>query len=263
VLHVPGSAPFINVVDGGRRWVTVGYIEHVGKPTEKTLAARLATIDMRNDLFQRGIAVSLRRLVRASETGISAPIAGCGLIRLVPRVLGLVVDQPEECNFYGLMGNQCNLFCSPCLEDRRVSGGLMGIPAMERDVITTLDAQLAVAVVRADDPRPSRRRLLGEQHSALAFVPVLGAVHGLGKGAHHLYRIVSFDRLHVWKLGVLRDLAQRLPSVLAALCRRSSGTRLGSVAATLDAVNLRDLHLGRICKASPAPTEYIYLRWHW
>jgi len=259
----PVRAAFINVVDGGRRWVTVGYIEHVGKPTEKTPAARVATSDMRNDLFQRCIAVSLRRLVRASETGISAPVAGRGLVRLVPRVLGLVVDQPEERNFYGLMGNQCNFFCSPCLEDRRVSGGLMGIPAVERDVITTLDAQLAAAVVRADDPRPSRRRLLGEQHSALAFVPVLGAVHGLGTGAHNLYRIVSFDLLHVWKLGVLRDLAQRLPSVLAALCRGRSGARLGSVAATLDAVNLRGFHLGRNCKASPAPPGYVDLHWRW
>jgi len=259
----PVRAACINVLDGGCRWVTVGYVEHVGKPTEKTPAARVATSDMRNDLFQRCIAMSLRRLIRASETSILAPVAGHGLVRLVPRVLGLVVDQPEERNFYGLMGNQCNFFCSPCLEDKRVSGGLMGIPAVERDVITTLDAQLAAAVVRADDPRPSRRRMLGEQHSALAFVPALGAVHGLGTGAHNLYRIVSFDLLHVWKLGVLRDLAQRLPSVLAALCRGRSGARLGSVAQTLDAVNLRGFHLGRNCKAAPAPPGYVSLRWCW
>lgn len=47
--------------------------------------------------------------------------------------------------------------------------------------------------------------------SALPFVPFLGAIHGLGTGDPNLYRIVSFDTLHVWRPGVLRLLAQRLP----------------------------------------------------
>jgi len=259
----PVWAACINVLDGGRRWVTVGDVEPVGKPTKKTFAARVATSDMRNDLFQGCIAMSLRRLIRASETGVLAHVAGHSLVHLVPRVLGLVVDQPEERNFNGPIGNLCNVFFCPCLEDKRVSDGLMGIPAVKRDVVTTFDAQLESVVVRADDPRPSRRRMLGEQHSALALVPALGAVHGLGTGAHTLYRIVSFDLLHAWKLGVLQDLAQRLPSVLAALCRGRSGGRSGSVAQTLDAVNLRGFHLGRNCKAAPAPPGYVSLRWCW
>jgi len=126
----PVRAAFIKIVYGGRRWVTVGYIEHVGKPTDKTSAARIATSDMRNYLFQRCIAVSLRRLIRASETGISEPASGRGLVRLVPWMLGFVVDQHEERNFHGLMGNQCSFCYSPCLEDKQVSGGLMGIPAV-------------------------------------------------------------------------------------------------------------------------------------
>jgi len=198
--------------------------------------------------------------VRASETGISAQVAGHGTVRLVPRVLGLVVDQVEERNVLALMGNRCNYFCSQCMEDKRVAGALMGIRAVDRDVITTLDAQLAAAIFREDDPRQCRRRALGQQHSALAFVPALGAVHGLSTGGRALYRIVSFDVLHVWKLGFLRLLAQRLPSVLMALCSGSRGARLGSVAATLDAINLRGFHLGRNCKAIPAPPGYVFLR---
>jgi len=256
----PIRAKYINVGDGGGHWVTVGYVEHVPKPVEKTVAARVAASDTRNDLFQRCLAVSLRRLVRASETGISAQVAGHGTVRLVPRVLGLVVDQVEERNVLALMGNRCNYFCSQCMEDKRVAGSLMGIRAIDRDVITTLDAQLAAALVREQDPRQCRRRALGQQHSALAFVPALGAVHGLSTGGRDLYRIVSFDVLHVWKLGFLRLLAQRLPSVLMAYCSGSGGARLGSVAATLDAINLRGFHLGRNCKAIPAPPGYVFLR---
>jgi len=256
----PIRAKFINVSDGGGRWVTVGYVEHVPKPVEKTSAARVAASDTRNDLFQRCLAVSLRRLVRASETGITATVAGHGAVLLVPRVVGLVVDQVEERNVFALMGNRCNFFCSHCMEDKRVSGALMGVRAVQRDVITTLDAQLAAADVRAEDPRVSRRRALGQQHSALAFVPALGAVHGLSTEGRDLYRIVSFDLLHVWKLGFLRLLAQRLPAVLTALCEGRGGARFGSVAATLDAINLRGFHLGRNCKATPASPGYVSLR---
>jgi len=128
---------------------------------------------------------------------------------------------------------------------------------VDRDVTTTLDAQLAAASVRAVDPRPSRRRNLAQEHSALAFVPALGAVHGLGTGAHNLYRIVSFDLLHVWKLGILRLVAQRLPSVLTSLCRDGGGARRGTVQDTLDALNLRGFELGRNCKVTPSAPGYV------
>lgn len=248
----PVRAKFVNIVDGGGRWETVGYVEHVSKPTEKTAAARLAVSDTRNELFHRCISVSLRRLVYASESGVSVTVAGRGVVLVVPRVVGLVVDQVEERSFLGLMGNQCNYFCSPCMESKRASGSLLGIAAVEREVTATLDAQLAAAVVRANDPRPSLHRELGRQHSALAFAPALGAMHGLSTGCHNLYRIVTFDVLHVWKLGILRDLAQRLPGALSVLCA-SDDARLGSVASTLDAINLRMNHLGRNCKATPSP----------
>jgi len=256
----PIRAKFINILDGGGHWKTVGYVQHVPKPTEKTAAARLATSDTRNELFQRCLAVSLRALVHASEHGVLVPIASRGVTRVVPRVLGLVVDQVEERSVLALMGNQCNFFCSPCMEDKRYSGALLGIGAVDRDVIATLDAQLAADIVRREDPRPNRRRELGRQHSALAFAPALGAVHGLSTGSNNLYRIVSFDVLHVWKLGILRDLAQRLPAALGALCAGRSGARLGSVASTLDAINLRMNHLDRNCKATPAPPGYVVFR---
>jgi len=83
------------------------------------------------------------------------------------------------------------------MEDKNVSGGLLGVRAVDRDVTTTFDAQLEAASVREVDPRPSRRRQLAQKHSALAFVPAQEAVHLLGTGAHNLYRFVSFDLMHV------------------------------------------------------------------
>jgi len=249
----PVRANFINVLDNGGGWTTVGYSEHIHKPIEKTAAARLAVSGAHNDLFYRCTAVSTRTLARASETGMSAPVGGHGIVRLVPRVVGLVVDQVEERRFYALMGNRCRFFCSTCVNDRRVRNALHGIRSVDRDAIAMLDVHLAAAVVRATDPRPSRRRVLGEDYSALAFAPPLDAIHGLGTGALNLYPIASFDVLHVWKLGILRMLAQRLPAVLRDLCRGRGGARYGSVASTMDANNLRGMHLGRNCQASPAP----------
>jgi len=214
---------------------------------------------MRNDFLQRCIAVSLRALTRASEDGVTAPVAGLSSVLLVPRVVGLVVDQEEERSLLVLMGHQCRFFCSPCMEDKNMSGGVLGVRAVDRDVTTTIEAQLVAALVRAEDPRPSRRRHLAQEHSALVFVPALGAVPGLGTGANNLYRIVCFDLLHVWKLGILRLLAQRLPAVLTALCGARGAARLGSVQATLEALNWRGFELGRNCKVTPSEPGYVFL----
>jgi len=253
----PIRVKIVNVLDNGGQWQTVGYLEHISKSVSRSAAAKLVVSDMRNDLLQRCLSVSLRALTRASEEGVMAPVAGHGSVLLVPRVVGLIVDQVEERSILALMGNRCRFFCSPCMEDKAVSGGLLGVRAVDRDVTTTLDAQLAAASVRAVDPRPSRRRNLAQEHSALAFVPALGAVHGLGTGAHNLYRIVSFDLLHVWKLGILRLVAQRLPSVLTSLCRDGGGARRGTVQDTLDALNLRGFELGRNCKVTPSAPGYV------
>lgn len=88
-------------------------MEHISKSASRTAAAKLAVSDMRNDLLQRCLAVSLRALTLASEEGVTAPVAGHGTVLLVPRVLGLVVDQVEERSMLALMGNRRRFFCSP------------------------------------------------------------------------------------------------------------------------------------------------------
>lgn len=41
-------------------------------------------------------------------------IPGVGRVFLVPRVGGLVVDQPQERLFYALVAHRCVQFCSRC-----------------------------------------------------------------------------------------------------------------------------------------------------
>jgi len=254
----PVRARFVNVIGRGGGWTTVGYIQHVPRAVGQTTACRLQVSDARNDLLQRCLAVSLRTLTRASESGITAPVSGRGDALLVPRVVGLVVDQPEERAILALMGNRCRFFCSPCMADKDDAPSASAIRAVDRDVVHTLDAQLEAAIVRHEDPRPARRRQLGQEHSALAFAPALGAVHGLSTGSRSLYRIVTFDLLHVWKLGILRLLAQRLPIFLTTVCP-AGHARLGTATDTLDVLNLRAFELDRNCKVCPSAPGYVFL----
>ena len=168
-----------NVLDNGELWRTVGYLEHVSKSVGRSASAKLAVNDTRNDLLQRLLAVSMRAFARESEEGVTAVVAGHGSVMLVPLVVGLVVDQVEERSVLALMGNRFRYFCPPSMEEMEMSGGLLGVRAVCRDVVTSLEEHLSAAVLRADDPRPSRRRDLDRDHSALAFFPALGPVYGL------------------------------------------------------------------------------------
>jgi len=96
------------------------------------------------------------------------------------------MDEPEERAVLALMGNKCRFFCSPCMADKDEMPSVFVIRSVEWDVVQTIEAQLAVAIIRRHNPRPSRRRALGHEHRALAFAPALGAVHGLSTGSRSL-----------------------------------------------------------------------------
>lgn len=166
-------------VDGGGRWVTVGYVPHLVRPTEHGTKVLLAASDARNDLLQRCLAVVLRRFVRASERGNPVDVPNQGIRLLVARIGGVVVDFLEERSMCALGGTRSNLICSHCRVSRAVCCHEEEGEAHERDVVETLEAQLHAAKRRLVDPRASLRAPLALAHSALAFVPALGAVHGL------------------------------------------------------------------------------------
>jgi len=71
--------------------------------------------------------------------------------------------------------------------------------------------------------------------------------------------MVSFDLLHVWKLGVLRLLAQRLPAFLTAVCP-GGRARLGTTTDTLDVLNLRAFELDRNCNVCPSAPRYFCVK---
>jgi len=246
----------LNVRDRTVQWVTVGYVPHVGKPVERSAAARRRASDARNGLLQRCLAILLRRFIGASQDGVTVSFAGSPDLLAVPRLLGLVADQLGERSVVCLMGNSCEFFCSHCMVRRDVAGGPEGMGADGRDVTTGLDAQLVGAVTRDRDPRPSLRGMLRTEYSALAFVPAIAAVAGLATDNQLLYRIISFDLLHVWKLGVIRMVAQRFPAFLRVACG-GGAARLGPVQQSLDALNKRAWEMGHLCVPSPTPPGYV------
>lgn len=248
----------VNVRGGSRSWETVGFIPHIPKAAGngKNARWRQAVSDSRNDLLQRCLALVLRRFIHASEHGLREMLPRHGSVLLVPRVVGLVFDQVQERETLGFMGHQSTFNCSHCLVRRDESCYFGGLESPRRPVISTLEAQLTATQSRAAGGRPRVRAGLASSMSALPFVPALGAVHGLGTGAARLYDIVSFDTLHVWKLSLLRTLAQGLPSMLEAVCD-GEPAMAGSVQNTLDAVNVRSFGLGRLCRASPTTPGYV------
>lgn len=243
-------------MEGGDRWVTVGYVPHMQRPTEHGSKVQVAASDARNDLPQRFFAVLLRRLVRASERGYPVDVLKEGTRMLVARIGGVVVDFMEERAIFSLGGTRSNMNCSYCRVSRVNCCDAEGGKAHARDVIDTLEAQLQAANRCAVDLRASIRAPLTLAHSALAFVPALGPMHGLTAGNMNYFRVITFDLLHVWKLGILRFMAQRLPAFLKAVCTTDVGdvgARLGTAQHSLDVLNLRGFHLGRRCRVSPAP----------
>jgi len=252
----PIRARVVNVRDRSVQWVTVGYIPHVGKPTTRTAAARRRASDTRNALLQRCLAILLRRFSSASQTGVPVEFPGQQMLTAVPRIVGLVADQLGERSVMCLMGSACEFICSHCVVRRDVAGGPAGVGAPPRDFTAILDAQLEGAITRDRDPRPSLRNLLRTEHSSLAFVPALGAVWGLSTDNKRLFDIISFDLLHVWKLGVVRMVAQRVPTFLRVACA-GKDARLGPLLETLEALNLRAWEMGHLCVPSPTPPGYV------
>lgn len=255
---IPIRAHFPSAVGSGS--VTAGCILHISKAFIHTAAAHLAVSDARNDLVQRCLAVFMRRSIRASEFGFPVELPGIGRVLLVPRLGGLVVYQPQERSFYALMAHRCVQFCTRCTVRRSVACEAEAEHAPERAVIATLEAQLAAAEVRMEDPRPSRRIPLAQAHSALPFAPVLGAMHGLSTGDLMYFRVGSLDVLHLWKLGILRALAQNVLDCIRSVCTSAAGAVMGPATATLDVLNLRGFELGRLSRTSPAALGYVLAR---
>jgi len=255
----PIRARVVHVKDDGGMWVTVGYLSHVPEPVGQTEADRLTASDARNDLLQRSLAILLRQFNRVSQHGEQVQLSGNKSAMAVSRLVGLMMDQPQERSLMSLMGNGCQLPCSFCCVHRDKAGVATAGQAKPRDVIAIVEAQLAAAELRDRDPRVSLRSSLKREHSSLAFVLAVAAVHGLTTGDLMLYKIVSFDLLHVWKLGIPRLLGERFPDFMVSVCHGYVGGQVGS-RATPDILNKRGWEIGRRCVPAPTPPGYVSFR---
>lgn len=150
----------------------------------------------------------------------------------------------------GLMGHQCMFICTHCMTRRDDSRTFRGEDALPRQVHSTLEEQMTATLSCVDGGRLRWRVALASSCSALPFVLVHAAVHGLGTGSARSYDVVSFHTLHVWKLGVVRTLAQDLPAMLEAVFEGHSALR-GCMQDTLDVLNMRGFEPGRLCRAWP------------
>ncbi|KAK1860961.1 hypothetical protein I4F81_003547 [Pyropia yezoensis] len=242
---------FPNVITGVSQWVTVGYLPHLKPRHAHTRNEDDKLRVVRNQLRQRCLAVLLDRFITASRDGEHVTLKEHGTWTVFPRICLYVADLPEERHILGLMLGRCHRLCSHCLAEQGDLGAAQ-LAACSRSVAATLAMQLEAALLFDKHTGTGSIKRIGAMHSATPFVPIPGAVHGLGTGTMALYKIISFDSLHIVKLGMLRDLGAKIPQLLAALCQGGEA-RYGFVANSLIAVNERVLFLGRLCTASKYP----------
>lgn len=186
----------LNVLTGKSGWVTVGYIpwvkpRHAANATDKT---RLRIV--RDSLLQRCLAVLLADLITASLDGANVTLAQHGSLLAVPRVVLYAADQPEERHVLGLQGNRCAYPCSACMTttDKLASARCA---AASRDTLGMLNLQMEATLLADRNEGSARVKVIAKTTSCLPFVPVLGAVQGLGSGDCMLYKVFGFDMLHV------------------------------------------------------------------
>lgn len=192
----PIRAQFPNVISGLTQWVTVGYLPHLKPRHAMTRAESDKLRAVRNQVQQRCLAVLLDRFIDASRDGEAVVLREHGACTVFPRVCLYVADLPQEQNVLGLMLNRCMRLCSYCLATKDEIGS-PGLHIQERSVATALAVQMDAARLFSKKPGSARLLQIAASHSATPFVPVLGAVHGLGAGTMALFKIMSFDNLHV------------------------------------------------------------------
>lgn len=247
----PIRARFPNIETGLTQWVTVGYLPFLKPRHAMTRTEENKLRVQRNQLQQRCLAVLMDRFIEASRDGEAVVLRQHGLFTVFPRVCLYVADLPEERHVLGLMLNRCMRMCSFCLATKDEVGS-PDLCIEARSVASTLAVQMEAALLFDAASSPGRVSQIAAMLSATPFVPILGAVYGLGTGSMALFDAMCFDNLHVLKLGLLCSLGHKIPDLLAVLCHGGLA-RYGTVGNTLVEANERVLLLGRLCKAIKDP----------
>lgn len=133
------------------------------------------------------------------------------------------------------------------VSQRNTHGQLSMVRLPERDPITTVRFQLLLAVhntkrnLRPLEVLTARRHLI--RYSSHDLPPCLSCFAGLGSRPCNLYRVVSFDKLHVSDLGIIRQFCDLSNTVLAK-------TSQLPLSRTMSIVNLRFSTLPPSCRLS-------------
>jgi len=118
----------VNINTKDVRWVTLAYIPQVESKFIKTRKDH----EVRSELLQRILHLVFRGSVLASHRGAWLNLPGGGRVRVSPRALLYVCDQPEERAVMCLKGTGCLFPCTPCMVGREDSCSASGADAPSR-----------------------------------------------------------------------------------------------------------------------------------
>lgn len=245
---------FSNLHPYSEQWSTISIAPNtqsipVSFPSERRRALKL-------QLFHRFLYMVLMALLSASFSG-----AVINNATFFARVGMIVADQPEERTLLCLKRRDSDMDCTHCVLPSRIRSmasrhrstvsssdddsvspsrrrtsirngmahtSIRSYP--ERNPVATVHHQLLLAQHRRDGTDVSSA-LLAEarqhtiSHSAHEYPPVYACFAGLGSMPYYLYRVISFDKLHVMDLGVTRLICD-VCNTLLQWASRSPLTRL-------------------------------------
>lgn len=173
--------------------MTVAYVPVV-KTLQETAADERGRL-RRCGIMQRVLYLAFREAFSASHCGFLLP--SLTELRLFPRILLYICDQPEERLVLCLKGGKCRRPCSQCDVKVEVCGAPVALDARARDVVASLERHLETAGYRRRALHRQRRLTLEAMDSGNSFVPALAGMAGLSTSPYLLYRMVGFDVLHV------------------------------------------------------------------
>jgi len=188
----------VNNISEELRWVTLAYTPQVDSKFLQTRKGH----EVRAERLQRILHLVVYTCMVVSHRGVWLQVPGGGSVRVSPRVLVYVCDQPEEREILCLKVSGCFFPCTPCMVERDNSCTAAGAAAQSRDVDATVKSQLSNATIGTFWGAASRRAEVEMEHSLNSVVPALAAWAGLANGPRMLYRLPGFDRLHVRSLAL-------------------------------------------------------------
>lgn len=180
-------------------------------------------------ILQRMLYLVFKSAIDASFSGVDLEHPVHGLLRLFPRVLAYVCDQPEERAVLCLKQGNCDHPCSSCDVHVSVQGGPEALSAKARLVVTTLPGQLEGFRLLQAGQDKQRRLKLENSSSTNSYIPALAGMAGLSTRPFLLYSMIGFDVLHVrfFSLRLLLSLLRALScpglpvgTLLTAFCVR-------------------------------------------